>query len=128
MHVVNTFRTSKGLQSFALISKLIGYLFWTKRAGNHLDQGYRKSTADFSKIAGINQNTQSQKQIHTLKRKLNAAERIVGSLLSPSQISRKSARKSSHNCIDESFPSQSKSPQCTLDNFTQKIIVSKKHH
>ena len=32
IHVVNTFWTSKGHQSFASISKLIGYLFWTKRA------------------------------------------------------------------------------------------------
>ena len=28
----------RGRQSFASISKLIGYLFWTKWAGNHLDR------------------------------------------------------------------------------------------
>ena len=32
----------RGRQSFASISKLIGYLFWTKRAGNHLDRDYAK--------------------------------------------------------------------------------------
>ena len=31
------FERRRGLQSFALISKLIAYLFWTKRAGNHLE-------------------------------------------------------------------------------------------
>ena len=102
----------------------IGYI-----CPEHWSKGYRESTVDFSKIAGISQNTQSQKQIHTLKRKLNAAERIVDSLLSQSsQISRKSARTLSRNCINKSFPPQSKSPQCTRDNFTKKIIVSKKHH
>ena len=31
------FERQRSRQSFALISKLIGYLFWTKWAGNHLD-------------------------------------------------------------------------------------------
>ena len=30
------FERRRGRQSFASISELIGYLFWTKRAGNHL--------------------------------------------------------------------------------------------
>ena len=30
------FERRRGRQSFASISKLIGYLFWTKWAGNHL--------------------------------------------------------------------------------------------
>ena len=34
------FERRRGRQSFASISKLIGYLFWTKQAGNHLDECY----------------------------------------------------------------------------------------
>ena len=44
------FERRRGRQSFALISKLIGYLFWTKLAGNHLE--IRNSLAHKSNCVG----------------------------------------------------------------------------
>ena len=98
-------------QKYTSILKTSGINFNTGYiCSEHWSKGYRESTADlpdvpvpssqFLKLQESVKIPKAKKQIRTLKRKLNAAERTVGSSSSPSsQISRKSARKSPHKRV-----------------------------
>ena len=98
-------------QKYTSILKTSGIYFNTgKICSEHWSKGYRESTADlpdvpvpsfqFIKLQEPIKTPKAKKQIRTLKRKLNAAERTVSSSPSPSsQISRESARKLPHKRV-----------------------------
>ena len=124
-------------QKYTSILKTSGINFNTGYiCAEHWSEGYRESTADladvpvpssqFLKLRESVTTPKAKKQIHTLKRNLNAAERIVARC--PHHHLKFPENQPESRPINKSFPPQSKSPQCTQDNFTNKIIVPKKHH